>query len=755
MKFFTILLLLFINFSFVQAQKTIRILDAETRRPLPQATIHNLSTGEVNVTGTAGEVIIDITSPATYEVSFVGYQNKTMDLDGLAGDLLPIFLNPEQKLLDEITVIGFDSNRPLLETPASVAVLQSQDLFRYNDVSLVPALNTIPGVRMEERSPGSYRISIRGSLLRAPFGVRNVKVYWNDIPFTEPNGNTPLNLLDLNNMGRVEVIKGPASSIYGAGTGGVVNIRSDRGNFNENFLRASAMVGSYGLFRYAADWRINTERANFTFNYTQHQADGYRDHSGMDRKTAQFFAQFYPSEKRSISANIFYSDLFYEIPGGLTEAQYLENPRQSRPLSIERNASIDLEALQIGLSQDYNFNERFGNVTSVYSIFSFFENPFITDFKRDAGQGMGGRSRFYYNTSIGEVGLRITAGGEFQTEKVVARNFGNRGGQPDTLRFDDELTSTQSLLFAQAEADLPANFFLTLGLSYNRLNLDIYRLSDKILNTSYRIARNFDPVVAPRIGLVKKLTDQVALHGSISYGFSPPTIDEVRTNEGSINEGLEAERGFNYEIGIRGNTLNDRLNFDIAAYSFQLRETIVNRTDISTVVLFQNAGATSQQGIEALLNYYFVDAPRAFLSLVKIQNSLTYNYYKFLDYQRLENDFSGNFLTGVAPFVNVLTLDAALRGGFYTNWTYNYTDRIPLNDANTVYATDYNLIIGKVGFKTIITGAFETDLYVGVDNLLNLRYSLGNDLNAFGGRFYQPSPERNYFAGVRLRYNLH
>lgn len=755
MKFFTIFFTLLVCiFSNVQAQKRIKILDAETRRPLPQANIQNLSTGEVSITGTEGELDLEVTSPVTYEVSYVGYQNKTVDMDELTGDFLPVFLNPEQKLLDEITVIGFDSNRRLLETPASVTLLQSQDLFRYNDASLVPAMNTIPGVRMEERSPGSYRISIRGSLLRAPFGVRNVKVYWNDIPFTEPNGNTPLNLLDLNNMGRVEVIKGPASSIYGAGTGGVVNIRSDRGNFNENFLRASAMVGSYGLYRYAADWRINTERANFTFNYTQHQADGYRDHSGLDRKTAQFFAQFYPSEHRSISANIFYSDLYYEIPGGLTESQYLENPRQSRPLSIERNASIDLEALQIGLSQDYSFNERFGNVTSLYSIFSFFENPFITDYKRDAAQGMGGRSRFYYNTSVGEVGLRFTAGGEFQTEKVVARNFGNVGGQPDTLRFDDELTSTQSLLFAQAEADLPANFFLTLGLSYNRLNMDIYRLSDVALNTSYRIARNFDPVVAPRIGLVKKLTDHIALHGSISYGFSPPTIDEVRTNEGSINEGLEAERGYNYEIGIRGNTFNNRLNFDFTAYSFQLRETIVNRTDVSTVVLFHNAGATSQQGIEALLNYYFVDAPRDFLSMVKVQNSTTYNYYKFLEYQRLDNDFSGNFLTGVAPFVNVFTLDAALRGGFYTSWTYNYTDQIPLNDANTVYATDYNLVMGKLGFKTIFAGAFETDLYVGVDNLLNLQYSLGNDLNAFAGRSFQPSPERNYFAGLRVRYNL-
>ncbi|MDQ3534142.1 MAG: TonB-dependent receptor plug domain-containing protein, partial [Bacteroidota bacterium] len=685
MKLSLIFLVLLLHASYSKAQTLIRIIDAESRRSLPQANIKDIVSQDIIVANAAGEAVIQVQEPTSLEISFVGYQNRLVEISENQ-DYFLVHLIPEHKLLDEITVIGFDSNRRLLETPASVSILQTEELFRYNESSLVPALNTIPGVRMEERAPGSYRLSIRGSLLRAPFGVRNVKVYWNDIPFTEPSGGTAINLLDLNNMGRVEVIKGPASSIYGAGTGGVVNIQSDKGQFDDNFLRASAMVGSFGLQRYSTDFRMSSENSRIAFNLTQHLADGYRDHSTLDRKTAQLFAQFFTSDRRTISANVFYSDLFYEIPGGLTEAEYLENPRQARPLSEARNASIDLQALQIGLSQEYNWNERIGNVTSIYSISSFFENPFITDYKRDASQGFGGRSRFYYNTSMGEVGVKFTAGGEFQTEKVVARNFGNVAGQPDTLRFDDELFSTQSLLFAQAEADLPANFFFTVGLSYNRLNFNIYRLTDVALNASYRIARTFDPVLAPRIGLVKKLNENMALHGSISYGFSPPTIDEVRTNEGSINEGLEAERGYNFEIGFRGNTLNNRLNFDITTYSFQLRETIVNRTDISSVVLFMNAGATSQRGVEALLNYRFVDDPGAFLALVKVQNSTTYNYYKFLEYQRRDTDFSGNFLTGVAPFVNVFTLDAALRGGFYTSWTYNYTDRIPLNDANTVYA---------------------------------------------------------------------
>ena len=65
--------------------------------------------------------------------------------------------------LKEVIVTGFQTNRSLYLTPASIVQLKAADLDRYTNVSLLPALNTVPGIVMEERSPGSYRISIRGS----------------------------------------------------------------------------------------------------------------------------------------------------------------------------------------------------------------------------------------------------------------------------------------------------------------------------------------------------------------------------------------------------------------------------------------------------------------------------------------------------------------------------------------------------------------------------------------------------------------
>src|SRR5690606_20607091 len=89
------------------------------------------------------------------------------------------------RMLQEVVIDAFETNRRLQEVPASIGILRKTELDRFTNASLLSAVNTLPGVRMEERSPGSYRFSIRGSSLRSPFGVRNVKVYWNGLPFTD------------------------------------------------------------------------------------------------------------------------------------------------------------------------------------------------------------------------------------------------------------------------------------------------------------------------------------------------------------------------------------------------------------------------------------------------------------------------------------------------------------------------------------------------------------------------------------------
>lgn len=270
------------------------------------------------------------------------------------------------KILNEVVIRAYAYNRPASEVPAAVAVVEQKDFERFNNTSLLPAVNTIPGVRMEERSPGSYRFSIRGSLLRSPFGVRNVKVYWNNLPFTDGGGNTYLNVLDFGSVGALEIIKGPGGSLYGAGTGGVLLIQSPVSR--QNKLDVSAIVGSYGLRRYNIAGEIHKSKAHVKVGYARQTSSGYREQTAMRRDALQADMSFSLNSKHKLSATVLYTDLFYETPGGLNKTQYDANPKQARPPSpvtrgaVEQLAAVTNRTGYIGFSDDYQWNDAWKSV---------------------------------------------------------------------------------------------------------------------------------------------------------------------------------------------------------------------------------------------------------------------------------------------------------------------------------------------------------------------------------------------------------
>lgn len=661
--------------------------------------------------------------------------------------------------LGEVVVTGYESNRSVMETPGAITNIEAEQVSGFDESSILFGLNSVPGVRIEQRAPGSYRVAIRGSSLRAPFGVRNVKIYWNDIPFTEPSGSTPLNLLDVINMQEVEVIRGPAGSIYGAGNGGAILLESRQANQSE--VGSGTLIGSYGFQRYTAFAEQQLNNGNFRFNYANQHQDGYREQSFFDRQTAELSGRFQLNDKQILKTSFLYSNLNYGTPGGLTLDQYQNNPQQARPgnsfvlSSEEANASIYQETFLAGISHDVNLTEELSNLTTLYGTFSAFENPFNLDYKKDSRKTGGGRSRFYYDVNIGEVRTRFTFGGEYQAANYAARNFDNDYGQAGALNFDDEIKIQSALVFLNTEIDLPHEFYLTAGFSYNWLKYDLNRLVTNLPDDTTGVAsKSFNPEIIPRVGMVKKFASELSLHASISYGFSPPTIEEFRTNEGSIALNLEAEKGINYEIGARGSLQELRLSYDLTAFYFKLNETIVQQPERNTTVVFENTGATDQYGVEFLSNWLLIHHPNQFIERFNWQFSYTYHQFSFVDYQKEGEDFSGNALTGVAPHTVVSTLKAKSSVGLYTNLSYNFTDEIPLNDSNTVYSNAYHLVQTKVGYKTEILKDVKMDVFIGIDNLLGEKYSLGNDLNAFGNRFYQPAAPQNWFGGVKLNVDL-
>jgi iron complex outermembrane receptor protein len=235
------------------------------------------------------------------------------------------------KTLNEVTVKAYEQNRRLIDVAAPVSFTGQSHLNRFGNTSILPAVNMIPGVRMEERSPGSYRLNIRGSSLRSPFGVRDVKIYLNEIPLTDPGGNTYLNQLSFYNFNSIEIIKGPASSLYGAGTGGAMLIHTLPANWHSG-VSLDYTIGSFNNNALNINVKTGNEDHQNSFNYSHQNSDGYRVQTKMRKDVFAWESLLKVSDRQSLHAYMLYSDFYYQTPGALTLAQYnIQNKQDHQP----------------------------------------------------------------------------------------------------------------------------------------------------------------------------------------------------------------------------------------------------------------------------------------------------------------------------------------------------------------------------------------------------------------------------------------
>ncbi len=650
------------------------------------------------------------------------------------------------KILNEVIIKAYSYNRSLKETPVSLGIVGEKDFNRFSPNSILSAVNTVPGVRMEERSPGSYRFSIRGSTIRSPFGVRDVKFYWNGLPLTDGGGNTYLNLLDFDAFGKAEIIKGPGASLYGAGTGGVVLLSSPLAN--QNRLQFSASGGSFGLQRYQTNVVLGNPKQKFFVNYAHQQSDGYRQQTAMRRDALNLEGNFFLTGNSTLQTSVFYSDLFYQTPGGLTLTQYNANPRQARPPSkttpgaVQQQAAIYNKTIFGGAVYEHQWASHWSTRAGLYSSYTDFTNPFILNYERRTEYNYGGRTDTQYEFENKNWKGKITAGAEWQHFYSPLTDYGNKLGAKDTVQTDDRLTSTILLTFAQAELELPHQFYFTAGGSANFLKYRFTRLAGLPLGQQLR---NFDPVFSPRVALLKKFGESFSSFVSVGKGFSAPSLAEVRPSSGVYNNSLSPEQGINYEFGIRGRLLKS-LAFDIATYDFELSQAIVSQ---NIGEYFINAGNTSQKGLEAFLAWQSAGWS-GFISALRIWGSYTLTNYRFVNYAHDGVNYSGNKWTGTAPSTLVHGLDIYFLKNFYWNATASYVNRIPLNDANTAYSSAYFLVGSRIGFKNQIQKNTSMEIFAGIDNALDQKYSLGNDLNATVNRYYNAAAPRNFYFGIKI-----
>lgn len=652
------------------------------------------------------------------------------------------------KPLSEVIVQAFGQKQNL--TTALVSTIGSMP--RSNKASLVSDVNIVPGIRMEERSPGSYRINIRGSSLRSPFGVRNVKVYWNHIPLTDPGGNTYFNQLAFNNFTSMEIFKGPASSMYGAGTGGLILLDNDVSKQED--LSAEYVMGSYGYQSVFGSGNFNSEKFFTKITVAHNQGKGYRQQSEMRRDNVSWINTFKVTPKQDLSTAILFTDMYYQTPGALTWKEYMHNPRAARPAAgifpsaQEAKASIRQRNFTAGITYENRFNDNISNITTIYGAYSYIRNSAIRNYETRNEPHFGGRNIFevYKKLKNGD-DVKGTIGLEIQGGNFNIRVTGNNKGVPDTIQTIDEVHTLAYSLFAQTTYTSRNKWIYTAGISYNKSRLGFTRLSD------YPIVKqpfSFSNEVAPRISISKKFHKSFTVLGSISKGYSPPTIGELLPSTGVINTVLKAEEGLNYELTAE-KLLFRTFRIQATGFYFDMKNALVQQRDEAGADYFTNAGKMKQQGVEVFTDYEFRPAGLHWLTNGYVRGSYAFSHFRYTTFVKDGNDFSGKHIPGIPKNSFSVAVDVYCRNGLYVSTTYFDVSKMYMDDANVMTAQPYHLLSVKVGYKTVMN-KIGLDLYTGAENLFNQTYSLGNDINAVGGRYYNAAPRRNIYAGAAIRY---
>ncbi len=665
----------------------------------------------------------------------------------------------EALTLEPVEVIAYFNQQPILGLTASAQSVSSNLIETQQATTLLPALNMVAGVRMEERSPGSYRLAIRGSLIRSPFGIRNVKIYIDEFPLTDAGGNTYLNLIDPASISTIHVLKGPDGSLYGANSGGVIRIQPKGFGTPQNQGDLLLSGGSFGLFQeqFSIQRKVNDSYA-LSIDQSFTRSDGYRENTALNKKTFQTAHKWQYSENNELRFIALYTDLGYLTPGGLTEDQMHENPRMARPASgstpsaVEQEAGIYNRTFFGGIAHNARISERLSHTISVFGSHTDFENPFITNYEFRKEKNLGIRTYFSYrNVDQEQFQWQMQFGFEGQEGWNRIDNYDNEKGTATAPQAKDNLDNTRGSFFYRAMAYLYNRWTIEASLGINRVEINYTQRYPEVSDPDGNAG--FGNIWMPRIATSYILREGLAVRGSISKGYSPPTIAEVRSSDNIINTDLTAETGINYELGIRWETAGRRFITDVSLYNYNMDNGIVRHLRDNGAEFYLNAGEIKQKGIEASIWAYLLPMQTGrFIQTLSLQSAVSYNHYRFGNYQVNDNDFSRNKVTAVPDWVWTNSLFITFPKQFRLNISHNFTSAMPLDDANSFFSDKFHLVQLKGSWNRKMNQSLQIEFFAGIDNLLNEKYSLGNDINTFGNRFFNPAPTRNYYGGTKLSF---
>ena len=649
-------------------------------------------------------------------------------------------------LISEVKIDAYKKPTTFIASTKSVSVISKNLLNQNTPERMLESFNQIAGARMEERSPGSYRISLRGSTLRSPFGVRNVKVYLDDLILSDASGNTYFNVISPELIDRMEIYKGPESGDYGAVTGGTLLLRTS----DSERVSAHLASGSYGTFNESFTFSRQLGKHFLEVFENYYQTDSYRQQSKVNRKQIFIKDHFRYSDKGLLKAMALYSDLDYQTPGGLTIEQMQMDRKQARPVTktvpgaAGQDAGIRNKMILAGLSSEYYFSPEFSHFILIQGSYVDFENPFITNFENRFEKNIALRTHFNYEKNWQHISLAYRLGFEGGINDIIIRNYNNNSGIRGNPQNFDKIKNTSGFYFASQKLNIDEKLFTDISLS---LNSNTYEWERSFPGTTYGKTA-FKNQWLPNFGLSYLLGKGFSLRAKAGKGNSAPTSEEIRASDQQFNIYLKPEYGWNKEFGIR-KQFGTALFVEGSYFDFRMKNAIVRRQNEAGQEFFVNSGETVEKGFEVLFESKSFNLKNDIFNFFKFRLSGNFYDFKFENYRQNDADFSGNDLTGVPRTTVSSLLNFVLFKKLAVDYSHFYTSKIPLNDGNSVWSEPS--LVGNIQFRfPLMLDKARLQLFLQIQNLYNEDYVSGFDINAFGNRYYNPAAKRNFVFGVHM-----
>jgi iron complex outermembrane receptor protein len=697
-------------------------------------------------------------------------------------------IEQQAEMLEDITVQATRVDKSLYEIPASVGYVDKEDIqYGRQQLGLDESLIKVPGLFMPNRYNFNQdlSISIRGFGNRATFGIRGVKIFVDGIPNTLPDGQGSIDSIDIGSTEHMEVIRGPSSSLYGASAGGVINLYTEDGPVDAPFAETRVSTGSYGFNLLQAKAGGQKEALNYFVSAQRFSLEGYRDHSEIERYilNSKFSYDIDATSDFTLTASALHKPEAQD-PGGLCKAAIPFSPAPSalppctgihpdRQAAQRNNTSARFDAGESVDQQQFGllYHKLIGGkheitVRNYYLFRDFDANLPFGPPVGDPGDGgiidlnrffVGGGLQDSYSDQFAGHDNRLTVGFDIDSQMDDRKSYDNNFAVQGPLAFDQNEDVFSWGVYLQNEFDITDNLQLTFGSRYDEVE---FEFTDNFLSDGDQSGTVKFSEWSPQVGLLWHGNDAINLYGTYSTSFETPSTREFAAplGPGGFNTSLVAQTAKNYEIGIKG-FLPGKVSYQLSLFHIDTKnELLPAGENAGGSTYFTNAGETSRNGLEAGLTYNLLPG---------LDVTLNYTYSDF-EFEKLIvpgfGSFAGEKIPGVPEQFGYAELAYYHPSGFYGAFDMQYVDRIFVNNAyldgadvpnlitQGLAADDYYIANLRMGYTTYI-GDTEFTPFFGINNITNQRYIGNIRINEGNTRYFEPAPERNFYAGISLTFH--